>query len=85
MRLGVHTESLALSLNKADVAILYQPDNLGWDLADLKNHAANIVICASLDDIIAQLKEEARHGGHFVLMSNGSFGGIYKKLQEALS
>jgi UDP-N-acetylmuramate: L-alanyl-gamma-D-glutamyl-meso-diaminopimelate ligase len=28
---------------------------------------------------------EARSGGHFVLMSNGSFGGIYQRLQEALA
>ena len=84
MRLGVHTETLALSLNKADMAILYQPENLGWDLTGLKHYAENINICASLDDIIGKLKQEARHGGHFVLMSNGSFGGIYKKLTAEL-
>jgi UDP-N-acetylmuramate: L-alanyl-gamma-D-glutamyl-meso-diaminopimelate ligase len=84
MRLGVHTESLALSLKKADTAILYQPDNLGWDLSGLKQYADNIEICTTLDDIINTLKLEAAHGGHFVLMSNGSFGGIYQKLQDAL-
>ena len=36
-------------------------------------------------DIIAKLKEEAELGGHFVLMSNGSFGGIYERLQAELS
>ena len=85
MRLGVHTETLALSLNKADMAILYQPDNLGWDLTGLTKFAANIQICRTLDDIIEKLKLEARYGGHFVLMSNGSFGGIYKSLQTALA
>jgi len=84
MRLGVHTESLALSLNKADIAVLYQPDNLGWDLSGLTRYASNIEICRSLDEIINLLKQEARYGGHFVLMSNGSFGGIYQKLQAAL-
>ncbi|MBK8816769.1 MAG: UDP-N-acetylmuramate:L-alanyl-gamma-D-glutamyl-meso-diaminopimelate ligase [Methylococcaceae bacterium] len=84
MRLGVHTESLARSLHTADQAILYQPDNLGWDLSGLKQYAHNIEICSSLDDIIAKLKLEANNGGHFVLMSNGSFGGIYQRLQEVL-
>jgi UDP-N-acetylmuramate: L-alanyl-gamma-D-glutamyl-meso-diaminopimelate ligase len=84
MRLGVHTETLALSLHDADKAILYQPDNLGWDLSGLKKYAENIEICQTLDEIIEKLKLEARHGGHFVLMSNGSFGGIYKRLQQAL-
>jgi UDP-N-acetylmuramate: L-alanyl-gamma-D-glutamyl-meso-diaminopimelate ligase len=84
MRLGVHTETLAKSLGDADLAIIYQPQNLDWDLSKLKSYANNIEICHSLDDIIAKLKVEARSGGHFVLMSNGSFGGIYQRLQEEL-
>jgi len=84
MRLGVHTETLAKSLGNADLAIIYQPQNLGWNLSKLLNYASNIEICQSLDDIIARLKVEARSGGHFVLMSNGSFGGIYQRLQEEL-
>jgi UDP-N-acetylmuramate: L-alanyl-gamma-D-glutamyl-meso-diaminopimelate ligase len=84
MRLGVHTETLALSLHNADMAILYQPENLGWDLSGLKKYAGNIEICQTLDEIIEKLNLEARYGGHFVLMSNGSFGGIYQRLQETL-
>jgi UDP-N-acetylmuramate: L-alanyl-gamma-D-glutamyl-meso-diaminopimelate ligase len=84
MRLGVHTETLAKSLADADLAIIYQPQNLDWDLSKLKNYADNIEICQSLDDIIAKLKVEGRSGGHFVLMSNGSFGGIYQRLQDEL-
>ncbi|MDD5579563.1 MAG: UDP-N-acetylmuramate:L-alanyl-gamma-D-glutamyl-meso-diaminopimelate ligase [Methylobacter sp.] len=84
MRMGVHTETLAKSLSNADLAIIYQPESMGWDLSRLKKYAKNIEICLSLDDIIAKLKFEARYGGHFVLMSNGSFGGIYQRLQEAL-
>ncbi|MDD5410176.1 MAG: UDP-N-acetylmuramate:L-alanyl-gamma-D-glutamyl-meso-diaminopimelate ligase [Methylobacter sp.] len=84
MRLGVHTKTLAESLGNADLAIIYQPQNMDWDLSELKKYAGNIEICQSLDGIIAKLKFEARYGGHFVLMSNGSFGGIYQRLQEAL-
>ncbi|WP_019864643.1 UDP-N-acetylmuramate:L-alanyl-gamma-D-glutamyl-meso-diaminopimelate ligase [Methylovulum miyakonense] len=84
MRMGVHTETLARSLAQADLAIIYQPESMGWDLAALKQYADNIEIHTSLDGIIARLQAEARHGGHFVLMSNGSFGGIYQRLQSAL-
>ncbi|GAB6140100.1 UDP-N-acetylmuramate:L-alanyl-gamma-D-glutamyl-me so-diaminopimelate ligase [Methylosoma difficile] len=85
MKMGVHTDTLAQSLHAADLALLYQPDNLGWDLSALKGFADNIDICYSLEEIIAKLTEEAHHGGHFVLMSNGSFGGIYQPLQAALN
>jgi UDP-N-acetylmuramate: L-alanyl-gamma-D-glutamyl-meso-diaminopimelate ligase len=84
MRLGVHTETLAKSLANADVAIIYQPQNLDWDLSRLNHYADNIEIYQSIDAIIAKLKVEACLGGHFVLMSNGSFGGIYQRLQEEL-
>lgn len=85
MRLGVHTKTLAESLGHADLAIIYQPQNMGWDLSELKKYAGNIEICQSLDEIINKLKFEARYGGHFVLMSNGSFGGIYQRLQDELA
>ncbi len=85
MRMGVHTETLANSLRDADLAIIYQPENMNWDLSALKQYAENIEICHSLDDIITRLKLEAHSGGHFVMMSNGSFGGLYQRLQEALS
>ncbi|MDO9168754.1 MAG: UDP-N-acetylmuramate:L-alanyl-gamma-D-glutamyl-meso-diaminopimelate ligase [Methylobacter sp.] len=85
MRLGVHTKTLAESLANADLAIIYQPEAMGWDLSELKKYAANIEIYPSLDDIIVRLKSEARHKGHFVLMSNGSFGGIYQRLQDELN
>ena len=84
MRLGVHTKTLAESLDNADLAIIYQPEAMGWDLSELKQYAGNIEICSSLDDIINKLKFEAQSKGHFVLMSNGSFGGIYQRLQDEL-
>lgn len=84
MRLGVHTQSLAESLAAADQAIIYQPDNLGWDLSQLLQYARNIRICNSLDDIVAAIQAEAGGHCHALLMSNGSFGGIYQRLRESL-
>lgn len=85
MRLGVHTETLAKSLSNADHAIIYQPPSLAWNLSDLKKYALNIEICQTLEEIIDKLKLEARYGGHFVLMSNGSFGGIHQRLLAELN
>jgi UDP-N-acetylmuramate: L-alanyl-gamma-D-glutamyl-meso-diaminopimelate ligase len=85
MRLGVHTRSLAESLAEADQAIIYQPDNLGWDLSQLLQYADNIVICNNLDAIVETIKAEAEKNSHVVLMSNGSFGGIYARLKAELA
>lgn len=84
MRMGVHTQSLAESLDKADIALIYQPENLDWDLSELSKYAGNIEICTTLDSIIEKLKIQASANSHFVLMSNGSFGGIYQRLKDEL-
>jgi UDP-N-acetylmuramate: L-alanyl-gamma-D-glutamyl-meso-diaminopimelate ligase len=81
MRLGVHTQSLAESLAEADTAIVYQPENLDWDLSRLLQYAPNIQILNSLDAIIAAIKAETSGTCHVLLMSNGSFGGIYQRLR----
>jgi UDP-N-acetylmuramate: L-alanyl-gamma-D-glutamyl-meso-diaminopimelate ligase len=82
MRLGVHTQSLAESLAQADEAIIYQPENLGWDLSQLLQYAQNIRICSDLEVIIDTIKAEKDGVCHVLLMSNGSFGGIYQRLKE---
>jgi len=85
MRMGVHTQTLAESLDKADLALIYQPENLDWDLSELRHYADNITLCTSLDSIVNQLKQHADKDCHFVLMSNGSFGGIYQRLVNEFS
>jgi UDP-N-acetylmuramate: L-alanyl-gamma-D-glutamyl-meso-diaminopimelate ligase len=84
MRMGIHHETLALSLNEVDVAIIYQPEGLDWDLSSLKNYNQAIEIYSSLDEIIARMRREILVNSHWVLMSNGSFGGIYQGLQNVL-
>jgi len=85
MRLGVHTKTLADSLTEANLAIIYQPENLDWNLTELQKYADNIEICTRLEVIISRLKKQAETGAtHAVLMSNGSFGGIYQRLRDEL-
>ncbi len=84
MRMGVHTQSLAESLALADEAVIYQPENLDWDMSELKKYANNIRIYTTLDHIIEHLSEFTDATAHFVLMSNGSFGGIYQRLISEL-
>jgi UDP-N-acetylmuramate: L-alanyl-gamma-D-glutamyl-meso-diaminopimelate ligase len=39
---------------------------------------------SDLPQLVAAMVAVARPGDHFVLMSNGSFGGLHEKLLEAL-
>ena len=84
MRLGIHTRSLAESLAEADEAVIYQPENLGWDLSQLLQYGDNIRICNDLEAIIDSIKIETDGICHVLLMSNGSFGGIYQRLRNEL-
>jgi len=82
MRMGVHANALADSLKAADSAIIYQAPDLGWDVEQAVGDAATV--SHSLDAIVARLVEECRPGDHLVFMSNGSFGGIHHKVEQAL-
>ncbi len=86
MRLGVHKDHLAPALAAADRVLLYQPDDLGWDLhgvaAALGDKAE---VHASIESLIAAVLAQAHHGDHVLIMSNGAFGGIHDKLLAALS
>ncbi|MBV1874835.1 MAG: UDP-N-acetylmuramate:L-alanyl-gamma-D-glutamyl-meso-diaminopimelate ligase, partial [Gammaproteobacteria bacterium] len=56
-----------------------------WDLAESvcnKTQAASIY--TNVNDIVKQLVHEAKAGDHLVIISNGSFDGLHKKLISAL-
>jgi UDP-N-acetylmuramate: L-alanyl-gamma-D-glutamyl-meso-diaminopimelate ligase len=85
MRMGAHKDSLAPSVAAADAVLWYQPEGLDWDLGPVV--AASPVpaqVLHSIDAIIARVVDEARPGDQVVIMSNGGFGGIHRKLVEAL-
>ena len=86
MRLGVHKDHLAPALAAADRVLLYQPDDLGWDLhgvaAALGDKAE---VHASIESLIDAVLAQAHNGDHVLIMSNGAFGGIHDKLLAALA
>ncbi|MDF9392749.1 MULTISPECIES: UDP-N-acetylmuramate:L-alanyl-gamma-D-glutamyl-meso-diaminopimelate ligase [Methylococcus] len=84
MRMGVHADTLAASLAPADLAVLYQSPDLGWDVAKIAGASNRIITCDSIGAIVERLRQECRAGDHVVFMSNGSFGGIHEKTEAAL-
>jgi len=85
MRLGIHQDTLAASLDKADHVIYYQPQDLGWNLQAVANNTrANADVTTSIDATVNRLLEISQPGDHLLIMSNGAFGGLHQKLLSAL-
>jgi len=85
MRMGIHKDTLAPSLGGADAVYLYAPTDLGWDAAVV---AAAIGIKAAteptIDALLARLAADLKAGDHVLIMSNGGFGGLHRRLLELL-
>src|SRR5690606_816706 len=85
MRLGVHAATLAPSLAGADRVYVHAPAGLGWDAAGaLHALGERARVAAELADLEAILLAELRAGDRVVLMSNGSFGGLHRRLLDGL-
>jgi UDP-N-acetylmuramate: L-alanyl-gamma-D-glutamyl-meso-diaminopimelate ligase len=85
MRMGVHKETLAPSLRGADAVYLFAPPDLGWDAdAVAKAIGPQATTVATIEALLARLHGELVAGDHVLIMSNGGFGGLHRKLLDAL-
>ena len=85
MSLGTLRNELKTCAAPADQAIWFRGENIKWDVAEL---ASECVVPSRVFDDVDRLVEHLSAPGarrrHIVIMSNGSFGGIYGKLTDAL-
>jgi len=84
MRMGIHKNTLVDSLKSADSTLIFQPENVQWNLESLTHGCNGISVYTSIDSIIDRLIADARRGDHFVFMSNGGFGGIHQRVEDLL-
>lgn len=85
MRMGVHADQLAASLELADQVIVYAPSGLEWDAASVFSGLdSKVRIFESIDAIVVTLEAEAKLGDHILVMSNGGFGDIHQRLLDAI-
>jgi UDP-N-acetylmuramate: L-alanyl-gamma-D-glutamyl-meso-diaminopimelate ligase len=85
MKLGVHRDQLAPSLREADKSWFFAPKDLGWDLQGaVSSMGERVSFAASVDELVQDLRAEARAGDHVLIMSNGGFGALHDKLLAAL-
>ena len=86
MKMGIHKDVLVDSWQEADEILLFEPDNLGWSMAQLAKHSRTPTqVFRSVDAIIHQLATMLQPGDHVLIMSNGGFGGIHNKLLDVLA
>ena len=84
MKLGAMKAQLPWSLEEADLAFCHS-GGLGWDAtAALEPMGARACVADSVEGVIAQVLSQVQPGDHLLCMSNGGFGGIHQKLEQAL-
>jgi UDP-N-acetylmuramate: L-alanyl-gamma-D-glutamyl-meso-diaminopimelate ligase len=85
MRLGAHSDQIAPALDEADCTVFLHRPELAWDagkvVGALRNSGEAV---ASVDALIARLRELVRAGDHLVFMSNGGFEGAPRRALAAL-
>jgi UDP-N-acetylmuramate: L-alanyl-gamma-D-glutamyl-meso-diaminopimelate ligase len=85
MKLGTMKAALPGSLQDADRTFCYAPASLGWDAAEaLAPLGGRAQVHDDLDAMVQAIADYARHGDHVLVMSNGGFGGVHRKIVAAL-
>jgi UDP-N-acetylmuramate: L-alanyl-gamma-D-glutamyl-meso-diaminopimelate ligase len=81
MSLGTLRHELTTCCAAADQVFWFRGENIKWDLAEVVQHC---VVPAqqfdSIDKLVETLVRLPDKRRHILIMSNGSFGGIYQKL-----
>ena len=87
MSLGTLRDELSTCCAAADSVYWFRGENIKWDLTEVVH--ASVVRATMEDDLDHLIRKLAtlpppKHRRHIVIMSNGGFGGIHRKLTEAL-
>lgn len=88
MKLGTMAERLPDALSPADLAFCYVETHgkhaLGWKPQEIFAKDKQITCYDDTEDLIRALCKQLQPGDHVVIMSNGSFNGLHKRLITAL-
>jgi UDP-N-acetylmuramate: L-alanyl-gamma-D-glutamyl-meso-diaminopimelate ligase len=86
MRMGVHTDTLGRSLQKADEILLFKPSDLDWDLQAVTRELGDRArTFNTADDLLEQLLQSLRPHDHVLIMSNGGFENLHARLLDGLN
>ncbi|MGZ3253403.1 MAG: UDP-N-acetylmuramate:L-alanyl-gamma-D-glutamyl-meso-diaminopimelate ligase [Burkholderiaceae bacterium] len=91
MKLGTMKSALPSSLADADMVFGYGAKGngkggLGWDLGEaLAPLGSKANTFDAIDSLVQAIVQAARPGDQILVMSNGGFGGVHKKILDALA
>jgi UDP-N-acetylmuramate: L-alanyl-gamma-D-glutamyl-meso-diaminopimelate ligase len=84
MRMGVHRDALTQSLANADQVYVLESQGLQWDPRSvLAGIGDKLRVESDVHDIVDTVLADSRSGDQIVMMSNGSFDGLPRLLQQA--
>ena len=85
MKMGIWQDRLAESLKAADLVFCYT-SNLGWDVQKaLEPMGSKAVSSDNLEKLVEAITVATHPGDYVLIMSNGGFGGIQKKILKSLN
>ena len=85
MKLGVHNDALADSLQDADLIWMYRPDGMGEGFdASLESLSGKLSMHKDYDQLVNDMSKKVLGGDQIIFMSNGGFGSARQTLTALL-
>ncbi len=85
MRMGVHRDLLREVFDEADRVFVLSSDDLEWNPESvLEPLGEKLSVASGAEEMLRGLLEELKSGDQVVMMSNGSFQGLPRLLQQSL-
>jgi UDP-N-acetylmuramate: L-alanyl-gamma-D-glutamyl-meso-diaminopimelate ligase len=85
MRMGVHKDALRRAFDDADRVYVLASDELDWNPESaFSTLGTKLAVERDVQQMVQRLDTELERGDQVVLMSNGSFQGLPRLLQQAL-
>ena len=85
MKTGYHKSTLLDTLGQADYSFIFKPADQKWQLSSANSGAViPFEVVSDMHQLHTDVLKKVRSGDHLLVMSNGGFGGIHRKLLQAL-
>lgn len=83
MKMGCHNDVLEAAFSAADRVLCYSPPE--WRGDGVFSKSQNVRMVYEEEELLRALREDVRAGGHYVVMSNGGFFNVARRLAEMVS